>query len=146
VRSRRLAGASAETTHGGSRSESRNAAPALRASKRRYSSVTLLARLRGWSTSVPFSKMQTPAEQIPRGAHLGPIDIGLRKVPAAEQRGNLEGVGLVVLGLAAVDGLRVEGVAEDELDPFPPAQIGEPGPGEDALDGDDAIVAEQDHR
>jgi hypothetical protein len=42
-----------------------------------------------------------------------------------------------------VDGLHVEGVAEDELDPFPPAQIGEPVPGEDALDGDDEVVAER---
>ncbi len=40
-----------------------------------------------------------------------------------------------------MDGLHVEGVAEDELDAFPAAQIGEPVPGEDALDGNDEVVA-----
>ncbi len=51
----------------------------------------------------------------------------------------------VVLGFAAVDGLHVEGVSEDELDAFGAAEIGEPVPGEDALDGDDEILAEGFH-
>ena len=49
-------------------------------------------------------------------------------------------VDLVVLGLAAVDGLHVEGVAEDEGEAFARAQVGDPVPGEDALDGDHHVV------
>lgn len=35
-----------------------------------------------------------------------------------------------------------EGVAEDELDPLPAAEVGQPVPGEDTLDGDDEALAE----
>jgi hypothetical protein len=49
-------------------------------------------------------------------------------------------IDLVVLGLSSVDGLHVEGMTEDELDPLPSAEIGEPVPGEHALDGDDEVV------
>ena len=52
------------------------------------------------------------------------------------------GVDLVVLGLAAVDGFHVKGVAEDEGDAFGGAEVGEPVPGEHALGGDDQVVAE----
>jgi hypothetical protein len=38
-----------------------------------------------------------------------------------------------------VDGLHVEGVAQNELDAFFSAKIGQPIPGEDALDGDDEV-------
>ena len=48
----------------------------------------------------------------------------------------------VVLGLAAVDGLHVQGVAEDEGDLLLVAQVGEPVPGEHALAGDDDVGAE----
>jgi hypothetical protein len=51
------------------------------------------------------------------------------------------GVNPVVLGLAAVDRLHVEGVAEDEGDGFLGAEVGEPVPAEDALDADDEVVA-----
>ena len=47
----------------------------------------------------------------------------------------------VVLGLGSVNGLHVEGVTEDELDAFLLAEIGEPVPGEHALDGHDEIFA-----
>ena len=50
-------------------------------------------------------------------------------------------VDAVVLRLAAVDRLHVERVAEDEGDAFGGAEVGEPVPGEDALDGDDEVVA-----
>jgi len=43
----------------------------------------------------------------------------------------------------AVDGLHhVEGVAEDELDALTAIEVRQPVPGEDALDGDDQVVAE----
>jgi hypothetical protein len=51
------------------------------------------------------------------------------------------GVDLVVLGLPPVDRLHRQRVAEDEGDAVGRAEIGEPVPGEHALDGDDEIVA-----
>ena len=86
-------------------------------------------------------EMETPPKQIPRGSHLGRIDIGLGEVPAAKEGCDLEGIDFVVLGLAAVDGVHVEGVSEDELDALLMAQVREPVPGEDALDGDDEVVS-----
>ena len=59
---------------------------------------------------------------------------------SSKHRCDLEGVDPVVLGLAAVDGLHVEDVAQDEGDSLPGAQVGEPVPGEDALDGDDEVL------
>jgi len=53
----------------------------------------------------------------------------------------LWGVDPIVLGFAAVNGLHVEGMAEDERDVLPGAEIGEPVPAEDALGGDDQVVA-----
>ena len=62
-------------------------------------------------------------------------------MPPREQPGDLLGVDLVVLGLAAVDGLHVQRVAEDEGDPLGGAEVGEPVPGEHALAADDQPVA-----
>ena len=45
-----------------------------------------------------------------------------------------------VLGLAPVNGLHVQGVAEDEGDPLLGAEVGDPVPGEDALDGHHEIL------
>ena len=45
----------------------------------------------------------------------------------------------VVLGFGAVNGLHVEGVAEDEGDAFAGAEVCEPVPGEHALDGHDEV-------
>jgi hypothetical protein len=42
-----------------------------------------------------------------------------------------------------MDGLHVEGVAEDEGDAFPAAEVREPVPTVDALDGDDEVLAER---
>jgi hypothetical protein len=50
------------------------------------------------------------------------------------------GVDPIVLGLPAMDGFQVQGVAEDEGDLLASAQIGEPVPGEAALDGDDQVL------
>ena len=80
-------------------------------------------------------------QEIAGGAHPGGIDVGLRDHPAAQEGGDLEGIDLIVLALAAVDGLHVEGVAEDEGEVLAGAEVGEPVPGEDALDGDDEVFA-----
>ena len=46
-----------------------------------------------------------------------------------------------VFGFAAVDGFHVKRVAQDELDSFLGAQIGQPVPAEDAFDGHDQVLA-----
>ena len=51
------------------------------------------------------------------------------------------GVDPVVLGLRAVDGSHVQGVSEHEGDALARAQVGQPVPGEDALDGHDEVVS-----
>ena len=86
-------------------------------------------------------EVQSPAKQVASGSHLGRVDVGLGERPAAQQRRDLEGIDLVVLGLPAVDGLHVQSVAKHELDPFPAAEVRQPVPGEHALDGDDEVVA-----
>src|SRR5436309_2554749 len=94
-----------------------------------------------WASSSPRSRTRykTAPEQIAGRAHLGRIDIGLGHHASSQQRRDLEGVDAIVLGLAAVDGFHVQGVAEDEGDLFARAQVGEPVPGEDALDTDDQV-------
>ncbi len=72
------------------------------------------------------------AEQV---THLAWIDIG-----HWEHSGDLVRVDLVVLGLSSVDRFHVQGMAEDEGDvPFI-TEVGDPVPGEDALDGDDNVI------
>ena len=58
-----------------------------------------------------------------------------------EQHGDLVGVNLIVLGLAAVDGFHIEGMAQHEGNPFLRTEVCQPLPGEDALHGDHKIVA-----
>jgi hypothetical protein len=62
--------------------------------------------------------------------------------PTLQLHTHLGGVDLIVLAFAAVDGFHVQSVAEDESDLLPGAEIGKPVPAEQALDGDDAVVAE----
>ena len=80
------------------------------------------------------------AEQVARFAHALGVDVGEGEVAAAQQAGDLAGVDAVVLGLAAVDGLHVEGVADEEGDVCSAAEVGEPVPGEHALDADDDVA------
>ena len=81
-------------------------------------------------------------QQVAGFAHGPRVDVRHREHPAAQQAGDLAGVDAVVLGLAAVDGFHVQGVAEREGDRLVFAQIGEPVPGEHALAADDEPVAE----
>ena len=60
---------------------------------------------------------------------------------AAEKHGDLVAVDLVVLGLAAVNGLHVERMAQHERDVLAGAQSGQPVPGEHALHADDELLA-----
>jgi hypothetical protein len=60
------------------------------------------------------------------GAHGLGIDVGLGQHAAAQQHGDLARVDAIVLGLAAVDRLHIQRLAEDEGDALLGAQIGEP--------------------
>jgi hypothetical protein len=88
-------------------------------------------------------QVPAPAQQVARGAHALGIDVGLREHAAAEQDGDLAGIELIVLGLAAVDGLHIQGVSEHEMNTLLGTQIGEPVPGEDALDADHEVFSER---
>jgi hypothetical protein len=53
------------------------------------------------------------------------------------------GVDLIGLGLAAVNGLHVQGVAQHEGDALIVTEVGEPVPSKQALAGDGEVVAER---
>ncbi len=69
------------------------------------------------------------------------VDLALRPVSSGLEKG-AEIFGEPPFGAPAVDGLHVEGVAENELDSLSAAEIGDPVPREHALDGDDEVVPE----
>jgi hypothetical protein len=59
---------------------------------------------------------QAAPEQVTGGTHVGGRDISLREQPTTQQRRNLLRVDRVVCGLAPMDGLHREGMAEDTRD------------------------------
>jgi hypothetical protein len=73
-------------------------------------------------------EIQAAPKQIPGGAPLGRIHIGLGEHPAAQQHRNLVRIDLVVLGLATMDRPHIEGMAEDKRDAFLGTEVGQPGP------------------
>src|SRR5262245_7587754 len=83
------------------------------------------------------------AQQVAGLAHAGGVDVGLGQRAAAQEPSDLAGVDLVVLALAAVDGLHVESVAQHEGNLLLGAQVGEPVPAEQAFDGDDQPVTKR---
>ena len=76
--------------------------------------------------------------RLPLGAR---VDVSEGEHAAAEHVGEFAGVDLVALGLAAVDVLHGQGVAEHEGNAFVFAEIGEPVPREHALAADDEVFA-----
>ena len=86
-------------------------------------------------------EVQPPTDQIARGPHGRGVDIRLRQHASTRQDGDLVGVNPVVLGLAPVDGLHRQRVAEHERDAFGRADVGHPVPREHALDRHHQAVA-----
>src|SRR5215467_3422042 len=86
-------------------------------------------------------QVHAAAEQVTRLAQTLRIDVGHRQGAATQQRGDLLGINAVVLRLAAVDGLHVQGVTKHEGNVLLSAEVGEPVPGEHALGGDDQTGA-----
>src|SRR5262249_56723051 len=75
-------------------------------------------------------------------AHLLGVDVGEGEGAAAQQSGELAGIDAVVLGLAAVDRLQAQRVAQDEGDAVLLAAVGNPVPGEQALAADHEPLTE----
>jgi hypothetical protein len=90
--------------------------------------------------ALPDEEGASPHE-VACGPLLVGIEVAVGEIAAAQQGGDLEGIDAVVLRLPCMDGLHVECVAEDELDAFLFAEVGDPVPAEDALDGDDEVPA-----
>ena len=86
-------------------------------------------------------QVHPPSQRISSRAHAFWIDISLGNHSATQKGRALMSVGLVVLGLAAMDRLHVERVSQNEGDPFSSVKIGDPVPGEDAFYGDNRVLA-----
>src|SRR3990170_4186538 len=95
-------------------------------------------------TSLANQVKPTPKE-ISGRPHLSRVDVGLGQHASPQQHRDLLGVDLVALGLAPVDGLHGERVAEHEGDLLLRTEIGEPVPGEGALRSDDQVIAVGSH-
>ncbi|MCP4003695.1 MAG: hypothetical protein GY725_05820 [bacterium] len=85
-------------------------------------------------------EVDASSHQVAGGTHFCRVDVALGDEASPEKPRDLSRVDPVVLGLGPVNGLRVEGVPEDEGDAFASAEVCEPVPGERALDGDDEIL------
>ena len=86
--------------------------------------------------------LESSTKKIPGGAHLGWVDISLRKHASSEKGCNLESIDTVVLGLASMNRFHVKSMTKDEVNTFPCTEVGEPVPGEDTLDRDDEVFSE----
>ena len=86
-------------------------------------------------------QVHAAAQEVAGFAQALGIGVGDGQVAAAQQLGDLPGVDLVVLRLAAVDGLHVQRVAKDKGDVLGLAQIGQPVPAKQAFASDDQAVA-----
>ena len=85
-------------------------------------------------------QVQAPAQQVAGGAHGGRIGVGLGQHAALEQQRDLVRIELVVLRLATVDGLHVQGMTEHEGNLLAGTEIGDPVPGEDALHRNHQVI------
>jgi hypothetical protein len=72
-------------------------------------------------------------QQVPGGPHLGRINVRLGEHPPTEQHRSLVGIDCVVCGLATVNGLHVERMAQAKRDPFLGTQVSQPVPREESI-------------
>jgi hypothetical protein len=79
-------------------------------------------------------QVRAAPEQVTGGAHGGGVHIRVREHTPTEQGGNLLRIDLIMLGLAAMDGLHVEGVTQDNGHTLFSTHVGQPVPGEETLD------------
>jgi len=89
----------------------------------------------------PFvNQVGPPSHEVSGGSHLWWIDVGHGQHAAAQQCCDLHRVDAVVLDFASVDRFHIEGMAQDEGDLLFLAEISQPVPGEDTLDGDGDVI------
>ena len=81
------------------------------------------------------------AQQGAQGPFIGRIDIGLGNEIGAQQVGDLLGIDAVVLVFAAVNGLEIERVGQNEVQAGGLAGIGQPVPAEHAFAAHGQVVA-----
>jgi hypothetical protein len=81
-----------------------------------------------------------PSQKITRCPHFCRVRICHGKGTALEQFGDLIGIDLVVFGLAAMDGLHVQGVSQYEGDMMFGAKISHPIPGKHAFDTNNDVL------
>jgi hypothetical protein len=85
-------------------------------------------------------QIHPPTEEVAGGPHPFRIGVRLGQHAAAEEHGDFFRIDLVVLGFPSMNGLHVEGVAENEGNVVLGTQIGQPVPGEHALDAHDQVL------
>jgi hypothetical protein len=86
-------------------------------------------------------EIHSAAEQIAGRAHPWRVDVSHGEHASSDEHGDFLGVDSVVLCLSSVNGFHVEGVTENERNTFFLTQIGQPVPGEGALDCDHEVVS-----
>jgi hypothetical protein len=84
---------------------------------------------------------QASTQEVSGGPHLSGVDIGVGEIAAPQQGRDLVRVEPIILGLAAVDRFHVESMAEDKGDALFTAEVGDPIPAEQALDGDRQVLS-----
>ena len=106
---------------------------------------SVVSQLMGLNAGQEFAAVpdgeQSLAEQGTERPFGGGIDVARGNEVGAQEVADLFGVNAVVLVFAAVDGLEVEGVGQDEANTCVGTGIGEPIPAEHALGADGQIVA-----
>jgi hypothetical protein len=86
-------------------------------------------------------QVRASAQQVAGGAHLARIDIRLWEHPAAQEHSDFMGVDRVIFGLAPMDGLHIEGMAEDKRDALFSTEVSKPVPGKHTFGSHDDLIA-----
>lgn len=73
----------------------------------------------------------------------GWVHVSLKKHTSSKSGCDLERIDAVVLRLASMNRFHVKSMTDNEVDTFARTEVGEPVPGNDALDGDDKIASER---
>jgi hypothetical protein len=102
--------------------------------------IVLAVRGRTVGQQLSALARQISPAPVPRGTHGGRRDVGLGEPATTEQGSDFLCINRVVFGFATVNGLHVQGMAEDKRDILLGTQIGEPGPGKNTLHRDHHIL------
>jgi hypothetical protein len=107
---------------------------------------TIGIRAMGSELSPCAHQMEAAAQQVAGGTHLRRRARGVGEHAPAQQRRQLVGIDLGVVGVAPLDGFPREGMPQDEGHAFLGTELGQPLPGEETLDRHDQAVTIRRHR